>query len=87
MINQLNSFDTLDHANRLKTAGFPAAQAKVLAQMQKDFFQLLVNIFATKQDLEHKMVALEHRLLIKLGGMMAIGLASLATLITILHVY
>lgn len=83
MTTQLSTFDTLDYANKLKATGLTTTQAETLAQLQKDFFQLLVSFFATKQDLKD----LENRIIIKIGGLMVILVSVLATLITVLHVY
>lgn len=45
---------------------------------------------ATKQDiknLENNIIALQDKLVVKMGGFMALGIGTLATLITVLHVY
>lgn len=89
------TFDTLAYANRLKKAGVDQKLAEALVESQAELLSNLVDDqLATKQDikdldnsLQIKMQALEHRLLIKLGGLMGAGIGLLATMITILHMH
>jgi hypothetical protein len=64
-------FDTLDYSKKLKAAGFTDQQAEVQAEALADMFE---NQIATKRDLRE----LESRLLIRLGGMLAIAVGLIA---------
>jgi hypothetical protein len=86
------AFDTLTYARRLKEAGFSDRQAEALAEATRD---LAVQDFATKSDiaaLKADIAALEQRftaaldtlglrLTVRMGGLVAIGVAALAALI------
>lgn len=67
------SFDTLAFAKKLKAAGFTEEQAETLAHAQAE---LIDERLATKADLER----LELRLVIRVGGMIALGVAFLAAI-------
>ena len=48
------TFDTLKFANRLKTAGVPAAQAEAEAKALSEVLETNLNELATKEDLRHE---------------------------------
>lgn len=64
-------FDTLVHTKKLRDAGVPEAQAEAHAEALLAAFSQNI---ATKQDLKD----LEYRLTIRLGSIMAAGIAVLA---------
>jgi hypothetical protein len=66
-------FDTLEYSKKLKAAGFTDQQAEVQAEALADMFE---NQIATKRDLRE----LESRLLIRLGGMLAIAVGLIAAI-------
>jgi hypothetical protein len=86
------TFDTLSFARRLKQAGLPEARAEAIADATRE---LVVQDVATKGDiaaLKADMAALEQRLAasietqglrltIRLGGLIAIGVAVFAAII------
>jgi len=67
------TFDTLAFAKKLKAAGFTEEQAETLAHAQAE---LIDERLATKADLER----LELRLIIRIGSMIALGVAFLAAI-------
>ena len=72
------AFDTLGYAKRLREAGVSTEQAEAHAEAAREFIMLEL---VTKTDLS---LALEHqtlRLTVRLGGMVAIAVAILATII------
>ena len=85
------TFDTLSYARRLKQAGLPEAQAEAIADATRE---LVVQDFATKSDiaaLRAEISAVEQRLTasieaqglrltVRLGGLIAIGIAVLAAI-------
>jgi hypothetical protein len=90
------TFDTLSYARRLKQAGLPEAQAEAIADATRDLVVQDVatksDLAAVKAELKAEMAALEHRLLaametqslrltIRLGGLIAVGVAVLAAII------
>jgi hypothetical protein len=86
------AFDTLSYARRLKQAGVPDVQAEAMADATRE---LVVSDFATKADitaLKADIVSLEQRVMgavetlglrltIRLGGLIAVGVAILAAII------
>jgi hypothetical protein len=79
------AFDTLSYARRLKQAGVPDAQAEAMADATRE---LVVSDFATKADLaaleQRVMAAVETlglRLTVRLGALIAVGVAILAAII------
>ncbi len=71
------AFDTLAYAKKLKEAGFTDQQAEIQAEAMAE---LVNEQLATKRDLRE----LEMRLVIRLGGMMVVAIAVVATLVKIL---
>lgn len=80
------AFDTHAFIKRLTAAGMPEPQAEILVEEQA---RLIEDRLATKVDLErlehnvrrdfeHRMETLEQRLTIKLGAMIAAGVAFLS---------
>lgn len=67
------TFDTLGYFEKLKAAGVPEAQAKAQIEVIREVVQ---DKLATKQDLQ----ALEYRLTIRFGSMIAGAVAVLAAL-------
>lgn len=74
MSNTALSFDTLQYSKKLIEAGFTEQQAEVQAEAIRG---LIDEKLATKADLK----LLEYSLLIKLGGLMTVGIMVLAALI------
>lgn len=62
-------FDSHALIKRLRSAGFTEEQAEAVADASRDAIAQLV----TKEDLEGQLKALEHRLTIKLGGLVTVG--------------
>lgn len=71
------AFDTLAYAKKLKEAGFTDQQAEIQAEAMAE---LVNEQLATKRDLRE----LEMRLVIRLGSMMVMAIAVVATLVKIL---
>lgn len=81
------AFDTLSYARRLKQARVPEPQAEAMADATHE---LVILRFATKDDLaalETRVIAAMDtqglRLTVRLGGLIAIGVAILAGIIKI----
>lgn len=74
-------FDTLAYAKKLISAGVPQAQAEIQAEA---FAEIIEDKLVTKQYLDIKLKELEMRLTLSLGGVMAAGVAIVATLVKIL---
>src|SRR3954453_21580282 len=90
------TFDTLSYARRLKQAGLPEAQAEAIADATRELVVQDVatksDLAALKAELKADMAAVEQRLTalietqglrltIRLGGLIAIGVAVLAAII------
>jgi hypothetical protein len=89
------TFDTLKYANTLKAAGFPAEQAEAQAGALSEVLEINLKELATKGDIasvqkditaleqriDSKLVLLEQRLTIKLGGMLVVVVGVLGALI------
>lgn len=89
------AFDTLKYAKRLKEAGFTEQQAEALASAQVDLIE--ANL-ATKADISELTRAIEalrtefhqnlkdlgYRLTIRLGGMIALAVVTIAALVKFL---
>lgn len=71
------AFDTHAYVKKLKAVGFTEQQAEVHAET---FTEIIENRIATKHDLKE----LEMRLTIRLGGIVAVGIAVVATLVKLL---
>ena len=71
-------FDTHAFVKRLTAAGMPVEQAEILAEEQA---RLIDERLATKADLKVLEERLEYRLTIRLGAMMAIAIAVVATMV------
>ena len=92
------TFDTLKYANTLKEAGVPAAQAEAEAKALSEVLEINLkelvikeDLRATKEDLKHEielvrrdMLAMEQRLIIKLGTLMAVSVGVVAALVKLL---
>ena len=85
---QAVTFDTHAFVKRLTGAGMPESQAEILAQGQADLYERLVTKehceFTLKHDFEkfraelkYELNAAEHRLTIKLGAIIIIGMTVL----------
>ena len=79
------TFDTLQYAQRMKAVGFTDEQAN---EQAKAIAEIIDEKLATKYDLEilgkelkQDMKELELRLIIRLGAMMAVSIAIVATLL------
>lgn len=62
-------FDSHALIKRLRSAGFTEEQAEAVADASRDALAQLV----AKEDLDERLKILEHRLTIKLGGLVAAG--------------
>lgn len=92
------TFDTLKYANTLKEAGVPAAQAEAEAKALSEVLEVNFKELATKDDLRaakeelrheselirRDMLAMEQRLIIKLGALMAVSVGIVAALVKLL---
>ncbi|HEY8219512.1 MAG TPA: DUF1640 domain-containing protein [Methylobacter sp.] len=89
------TFDTLKYANRLKAAGAEPKVAEAEAEALAEVFELNLNEVATRDDLKHmeerlnerletRLLQLEQRMVIKLGGLMVVAIGAVATLVKIL---
>jgi Tfp pilus assembly protein PilO len=89
------TFDTLEYANRLKAAGAEPKVAEAEAEALAEVFELNLNEVATREDLKHmeerlnerleaRLLQLEQRMIIKLGGVMVVAIVAVATLVKIL---
>jgi hypothetical protein len=89
------TFDTLKYANRLKAAGAEPKVAEAEAEALAEVFELNLNEIATREDLKHmeerlnerleaRLLQLEQRMIIKLGGLMVVAIGAVATLVKIL---
>jgi hypothetical protein len=72
------AFDTLGYAKRLREAGISQGQAEAHAEAAREF---VMGDLATKADLQAAMDTLSLRLTLRLGVMLAAGLATLAAII------
>ena len=72
------AFDTLGYAKRLRNAGISQEQAEAHAEAAREF---VMGELVTKSDLQAAMDTLSLRLTLRLGVMLATGLATLAAII------
>ena len=72
------AFDTLGYAKRLRDAGISQQQAEAHAEAAREF---VMGELVTKADLQAAMDTLSLRLTLRLGFMLATGLATLAVII------
>ena len=86
------AFDTHKYVKRLVAAGMPEAQAEAIADEQRS---LIEGQLATKRDLKEledrlgqrfdgKLIEMEQRLTLRLGGMIVAGIAAVTALVRIL---
>ena len=75
------TFDTLAYAKKLKAAGFTEEQAEIQAEALSEIIE---ERLATKQDLNELELRLKHDLTLRPGGMLAAGIAIVATLMKLL---
>jgi uncharacterized pyridoxal phosphate-containing UPF0001 family protein len=85
------AFDTLKYANTLKRAGVLPEQAEAQALALGNALEVNMKELATKgdllllkSDLESKLIQLEQRMTIRLGGMMVIAIGAVATLVKLI---
>ena len=85
---QTATFDTHAFVKRLTAAGMPKSQAEILAQGQADLYERLAakepfdftlkhDFEKFRADLKYELNAAEHRLTIKLGAVIFIGMTVL----------
>ena len=72
------AFDTLSYAKRLRDAGISQGQAEAHAEAAREF---VMGELVTRSDLQAAMDTLSLRLTLRLGVMLATGLATLAAII------
>ena len=79
------AFDTLGYAKRLRDAGVSQGQAEAHAEAAREFVMgelvTKADLQATRADLQAAMDTLSLRLTLRLGVMLAAGLATLAAII------
>lgn len=75
-------FNSLNYAKRLEQAGFTREQAEVQANIMTEIVDEKI---ATKQDLRELELRLKYDLTLRMGAMIAAGVAFLAALITFLR--
>ena len=78
------SFDTLIYAKKLQDAGFNQKQAEAQAEA---LAAVVDQNLATKQDIElirRDLKEMESRIVIRLGGMIIVGIGALAVIIKVL---
>ena len=85
------TFNTLKFANTLKAAGVLPAQAEAEAAALSEVLEINFKELASKEDLKHEVELLrrdmhdmEQRLIIKLGGLMALSIGIVAALVKLL---
>ena len=89
------TFDTLKYANRLKAAGAESRIAEAEAEALAEVFELNLKEVATREDLKQmeerlnerldtRLLQLEQRMIIKLGGLMVVAIGAVATLVKII---
>jgi hypothetical protein len=71
------AFDTLGYSKRLQDVGVPRSQADAHAEAARDF---VMTELVTKSDLTSALDNAVLRLTVRLGGMVAAGIAALAIL-------
>lgn len=71
------TFDTLEFTRRLREAGFDEKQAEAVVRVLAESQERLV----TREHFDAKLEALELRLTIKLGGLIAAGIGIIAALL------
>ncbi len=78
------TFDTLRAAKRLKDLGFDERQAEGVAEMLRETPEADAGQFVTKEYLDHRLTALEQRLVIKLGSMVVVAVGVMTALVKLL---
>ncbi|WP_432743369.1 DUF1640 domain-containing protein [Methylobacter sp. G7] len=89
------TFDTLKYANKLKAAGAESRIAEAEAEALAEVFELNLKEVATREDLKQmedrlnerldtRLLQLEQRMIIKLGGLMVVAIGAVATLVKII---
>lgn len=71
------AFDTLGYAKRLRDAGIPQQQAEAHAEAAREF---IMAELVTKPDLQLALETQTLRLTVRLGGLIAAGIAILAAI-------
>ena len=86
----MNTFDTLSYARKLKAAGFTEQQAEAQADALRE---VIIPELATRQDLKDlgnelrtEMQALEQRLTIRMGAMLAASTALTVSILSLVMV-
>jgi len=74
------TFDTLQYAKKLRSAGFTEAQAEIQAEAIKE---LIDDKLVTKNDLEVGLKSLRDQMTIRMGGMLVTAVIVLAAIIKI----
>lgn len=89
------TFDTLKYANKLKAAGAESRIAEAEAEALAEVFELNLKEVATREGLKQmegrlnerldaRLLQLEQRMMIKLGGLMVVAIGAVATLVKII---
>jgi hypothetical protein len=77
------TFDTLEYTNRLIKAGFTREQAEETIKVMRDIqFELATksDIANLAKDIAKDMLAMEHRLTLKLGSMLIAAIAAVGAI-------
>lgn len=83
----MSALDTLQISKDLQAASFTPTQAEALARLLRERQEADLSQLATKADLamlRTELVQLEQRLIIKLGGMLALAVGLTAALVKLL---
>jgi len=75
------TFDTHEYIKRLKAVGFTEEQAEVFAEEHR---RIIDDSLVTRDHLDTRLMELEYRLIIKLGGMMMASVTIVAALVKLL---
>lgn len=82
------AFDPLAYSKKLKKAGFTDEQAEVqaeaLAELIDERLATKQDILELKRDIKELEIRLKHDLTLRLGGMLAAGIAIVAALVKLL---
>ncbi|MDD5321036.1 MAG: DUF1640 domain-containing protein [Methylococcales bacterium] len=82
------AFDTHSFVKKLKAVGFTEEQAEVFASEQARLIEGKLatknNLVELENNLRRDMRELEYRIIIKLGGLMAVSITVVATLVKLL---
>ncbi|CAK0773451.1 DUF1640 domain-containing protein [Gammaproteobacteria bacterium] len=76
-------FDSHPFVKRLRSTGFTEEQAEVIVDASRDALSQLV----TKEDMDNRLTALEQRIVIKVGAMIAAAVGVLIAVLRLPHIW